>query len=97
MRKCTLCGGKVAGNGKCTECGFDNAKNDKKYRLNVHNTKSRMFDHDSCEDNLNQENAVKNAKLEKWQRMLEIGEEPETVQKGRTVERKEKPVSVQRK
>ena len=24
-RKCRLCGGKIAGNGICTECGYDNS------------------------------------------------------------------------
>ena len=69
MKRCTLCGGKVAGNGICTECGLNNEKNDKKYRLNVHNENSRMFRHSDCEDNLNQENR---RKQQEWKRMLEI-------------------------
>ena len=33
-RRCTLCGGKLNGQGICTECGLDNNKSDKNYRLN---------------------------------------------------------------
>ena len=33
-RRCTLCGGKLNGQGICTECGLDNTKSDKNYRLN---------------------------------------------------------------
>lgn len=53
MERCTLCGGKLA-NGRCTECGLDNTKNDKKYRLNAHNEKESRFHSGDCEDNLNQ-------------------------------------------
>ncbi|MDO4324194.1 MAG: hypothetical protein Q4C61_16905 [Lachnospiraceae bacterium] len=55
MERCTLCGGRLA-NGRCTECGLDNTKNDKKYHLNVHNEKVTMFHRGKCEDNLNQDN-----------------------------------------
>lgn len=53
MERCTLCGGKLA-KGICTECGFNNEKNDRKYHLNIHNEKSVMFQHETCEENLNQ-------------------------------------------
>lgn len=33
-KRCTLCGGKLDSNGICTECGLDNTKSDKNYRLN---------------------------------------------------------------
>lgn len=55
MERCTLCGGKLA-NGKCTECGLDNTKNDKKYHLNVHNEKTARFHRGTCGDNLNRDN-----------------------------------------
>lgn len=55
MERCTLCGGKLAG-GRCTECGLDNTKNDRKYHLNVHNEKVTMFHRGKCEDNLNRDN-----------------------------------------
>ena len=34
MERCSLCGGKLDGNKICTECGMDNKKSDKYYRLN---------------------------------------------------------------
>ncbi len=56
MERCTLCGGKLV-NGRCTECGLDNTKNDKKYHLNTHNEKSAaMFHRGDCEDHLNKDN-----------------------------------------
>ena len=33
-KRCTLCGGKLDSNGICKECGLDNKKNDKNYRVN---------------------------------------------------------------
>lgn len=33
-RRCTLCGGRLNSQGICTECGLDNNKSDKNYRLN---------------------------------------------------------------
>lgn len=54
MERCTLCGGRLA-NGKCTECGLDNTKNDKMYRLNVHNEKGMTLHLGDCEDHLNRE------------------------------------------
>lgn len=52
MERCTLCGGRLV-NGKCTECGLDNTKNDKKYKLNTHNEKEVRFHSGDCEDHLN--------------------------------------------
>ncbi|MDD6326110.1 MAG: hypothetical protein PUA72_11130 [Lachnospiraceae bacterium] len=53
MERCTLCGGPVV-NGRCTECGWNNRKNDSKYRLNEHNRKTVRMHGGSCEDHLNQ-------------------------------------------
>lgn len=33
-KRCSLCGGKLNRNGICTECGLDNNKSDKNYRIN---------------------------------------------------------------
>lgn len=33
-RKCSLCGGKLNSNNVCMECGLDNTKSDKNYRMN---------------------------------------------------------------
>ena len=33
-KRCSLCGGKLNSNGICTECGLDNNKSDKNYRIN---------------------------------------------------------------
>lgn len=33
-KRCTLCGGKLDRNGICTECGLDNKKSDKTYKIN---------------------------------------------------------------
>ena len=33
-KRCSLCGGKVNSSGICTECGLDNSKSDKNYRIN---------------------------------------------------------------
>ena len=52
MERCTLCGGQVL-NGRCTECGWNNRKNDSKYRLNEHNRKTIRMHGGSCEDHLN--------------------------------------------
>lgn len=52
MERCTLCGGKLV-NGRCTECGLDNTKNDKKYHLNIHNEKGALLHQGDCEDHLN--------------------------------------------
>lgn len=53
MNRCTLCGGPLGSDGRCRDCGLDNTKNDKKYRLNTHNEKSARLHHGDCEDNLN--------------------------------------------
>lgn len=34
VERCMLCGGRLNGNRICTECGMDNKKNDRHYRLN---------------------------------------------------------------
>ncbi len=59
MSRCTLCGGKLASDGKCRECGFDNTKNDEKYRLNEHNAKGAALHQGACEDNLNRDRGRK--------------------------------------
>lgn len=33
-KKCTLCGSRLDGRGVCTECGLDNSKSEKNYRIN---------------------------------------------------------------
>ena len=33
-KRCSLCGGKLNSTGICTECGLDNSKSDKNYRIN---------------------------------------------------------------
>lgn len=55
MARCTLCGGKVRAGGICQECGFDNSKNDSKYRLNIHNESGMVFHSGDCEEHLNRE------------------------------------------
>lgn len=55
MNRCSLCGGPIGSDGRCRECGLDNTKNDKKYRLNTHNDKVTMLHHGDCEDNLNKD------------------------------------------
>ena len=52
MSRCFLCGGVLA-DGRCTECGLDNRKNDKKYQLNVHNEGGAHFHDGSCEQQVN--------------------------------------------
>lgn len=52
IERCILCGGKLS-EGRCTECGLDNTKSDKKYHLNLHNEKEVPFHEGSCEANLN--------------------------------------------
>lgn len=34
-KKCSLCGGKLNSNNICTECGLDNSKSEKNYRINT--------------------------------------------------------------
>lgn len=57
MEDCRLCGGKLNAAGRCTECGLDNSKSDKKYHLNTHNDKGALLHSGDCEDNLNQDNS----------------------------------------
>ena len=45
-KRCTLCGGKLDSNGICKECGLDNKKNDKNYRVNQ--SKLRWSAADAC-------------------------------------------------
>ena len=33
-KRCSLCGGKLNSSGICIECGLDNSKSDKNYRIN---------------------------------------------------------------
>lgn len=68
MERCTLCGGRLA-NGRCTECGLDNSKNDRKYHLNTHNEKATLFHRKGdCEDLLNRENKGKKRASYAWMR-----------------------------
>lgn len=62
MSRCTLCGGKLTLNGKCSECGLDNTKNDKKYNLNRHNQKTDSLHQGDCSDNLNKDRGWQDAK-----------------------------------
>lgn len=61
MSRCTLCGGKLDSKGRCTDCGLDNAKNDKMYRLNAHNENGARLHYGECEDNLNQNRGWKDS------------------------------------
>jgi hypothetical protein len=47
-KQCFLCGGTLR-NGRCTECGLDNTKNDRKYQLNTHNESGAHFHDGGCE------------------------------------------------
>ena len=51
MERCSLCGGQVV-NGRCTECGWNNRKNDSRYHLNEHNRKSVQLHGGSCEEDV---------------------------------------------
>ena len=53
--------------GRCTECGLDNTKNDKKYHLNLHNEKEEQLHQGTCEENLNKkrQNRTEKEKKEK--------------------------------
>lgn len=53
MNRCTLCGGSLRSDGRCRDCGMDNTKNDRKYRLNIHNEHGAKLHQGDCEDNLN--------------------------------------------
>lgn len=66
IERCTLCGGRLS-KGRCTECGLDNTKNDKKYHLNLHNEKEEQLHQGTCEENLNKkrQNRTEKEKKEK--------------------------------
>lgn len=44
-RKCSLCGGKLNGSNICVECGLDNTKSDKNYRMNQNTADSVKMTH----------------------------------------------------
>ncbi len=54
MERCRLCYGRVV-NGHCVDCGLDNSKSDKNYRLNTHNPKSVRMHSGDCNTHLNKE------------------------------------------
>lgn len=47
MAKCSLCGGTLDGNKRCTLCGLDNTKNDNQYKhmLNINDCKGQPLTH----------------------------------------------------
>ena len=56
-KKCSLCGGKLNSRGICTECGLDNSKTDKNYRINQSDCDGMPLTHihDRIEKRENQE------------------------------------------
>lgn len=44
-KKCSLCGGKLDGNGICTECGLDNTKDDSAYRTGRNDCENQPLTH----------------------------------------------------
>ena len=44
-KRCSLCGGKLNSRGICTECGLDNSKSDKNYRINRSDCDGMPFTH----------------------------------------------------
>ena len=44
-KRCTLCGGKLDSHGVCKECGLDNNKNDKNYRVNQSSCDNQPLTH----------------------------------------------------
>ena len=44
-KRCSLCGGKLNSSGICTECGLDNSKSDKNYRINRSDCDGMPFTH----------------------------------------------------
>ena len=54
MERCRLCYGRVV-NGRCVDCGLDNSKSDKNYRLNTHNPKSVRMHGGDCDAHVNKE------------------------------------------
>lgn len=79
---CFLCGGPLR-DGRCTECGLDNTKNDKKYQLNTHNDSGAHFHDGGCEDGLNKER-----KIQKRRRKKKEQEKPETFNYGEMLEQR---------
>ena len=49
-KRCTLCGGKLDSNGICKECGLDNKKNDKNYRVNQSSCDGQPLTHVHTEE-----------------------------------------------
>ena len=49
-KKCTLCGGKLDGRGICTECGLDNNKSEKNYKINQSSCDGKPLTHVHSED-----------------------------------------------
>ncbi len=45
MGRCSLCGGKLNGQNICTECGLNNSKSDKNYKINQSSCDSRPLTH----------------------------------------------------
>lgn len=54
MERCRLCNGRIV-NGRCVDCGLDNSKSDKNYRLNVHNQKAVRMHSGDCDTHLNKD------------------------------------------
>lgn len=54
MERCRLCYGRIV-NGRCVDCGLDNSKSDKNYRLNTHNPKSVRMHGGDCDAHVNKE------------------------------------------
>ena len=54
MERCRLCYGRVV-NGRCVDCGLDNSKSDKNYRLNTHNPKGVRMHGGDCDTHVNKE------------------------------------------
>ena len=51
-RKCSLCGGKLDGQGICTECGLDNTKNDRAYHSGQRGCDDQMLTHVHTENTM---------------------------------------------
>lgn len=49
-RKCTLCGGKLDGRGRCEECGLDSSKSEKRYKINQSSCDGEPLTHVHRED-----------------------------------------------
>lgn len=88
-KTCFLCGGPLK-DGRCTECGLDNNKNDKKYQLNTHNDAGAHFHSGDCEDQLNRER--KEAKQDKAKKKKQEKQQPETFDYQEMLEQEKKKV-----